>query len=250
MGYACYPMKTLRMSSLWNTGSAHKKCSGGSPKDYPTDLVGVDSGRDWAYNRFGSDLVVLRKYTKASHAIWCRTAKKVYIPCSKKPVYLYFMCEHQTISDMPAQGAMIREGAKMWREAACGNATGNHLHISFGYSSSVRSIGTGWTRNSKGAWVLRINGVKNIKIQDALYLDKEFTSVKDSRVKFKSKPNISANYKVKTNGSNLLIRDKDKKIIGRLANGTRIHVDDYGKDRCHIDSPSSGYVATKYITKL
>lgn len=180
--YATYPMKVMRQSAIWNTSSPHIKCSSGSPKDYPTDLVGADSGRDWCYAP--CDMVVLRKYTKASHAIWLRSVNKVHTPSGDK--YLYMMSEHQDNAEMGGVGHIYKKGTKMFREGKNGNATGYHLHVCFGIADTKKECGSGWTKNSKGAWVLCIPGVKNVKIEEALFWDSNFTTtIKDSRIGFK-----------------------------------------------------------------
>lgn len=165
MQKALFPMKSHRISAAYNQGRAHRRCSTGTPHDYPTDLVGKDTGRDWFYAP--CDMVVLRKYTKASHAIWLRSREIVDMPHGKG--YLYLMVEHQDNKEMPKVGHVFRQGAKCFREGRNGNATGNHLHVSCGYSKTKKNIGTGWRRNSKGAWVLRIPGVTPIKIHQAFY---------------------------------------------------------------------------------
>lgn len=46
-------------------------------------------------------------------------------------------------------------------------------------------MGTGWGKNSKKAWVMKIPNVTNVEINKALYLDKSFTpTIKDTRIKF------------------------------------------------------------------
>lgn len=186
--YAIYPMRVIRFSSLYNS-RGHIPCSKGKPNDYPTDLTGASpTDRMWMVNTLGSDLKVLRRYNKASHAMWLRTVDRVYIPCQKNPVYLYMMIEHQDLSEMKAVNAVYKQGDKIVREGSNGRATGPHLHVSFGYSTKpIDHIGTGWRCNSRGAYVLYIPGVKNVKINDALYIN-DTISIKDNRVKFKTAP--------------------------------------------------------------
>ena len=171
---ALWPMTNHRVSCKYNQGAAHIACSTGKPCDYPTDLVGKDSGRSWAVNRFGSKMIVLRRYTAASHAIWMRTLNKVFTPSGYG--YLYVMSEHQDNNEMKAVGKKYAIGEKMFREAANGNATGNHLHMSFAFSMNKKltskTMGSGWKKNSKKAWVLKLPNVTNIKIGEALFSKK------------------------------------------------------------------------------
>lgn len=60
----------------------------------------------------------------------------------------------------------------------------------------------------------------------------------------------NCNFIVKTNGSNLNVRNKDNKIIGKVANGTLLRVVETGNKKNKIDYPVKGYVATKYIIKI
>lgn len=177
---AYHPMANHRVSCEWNEG-LHRLCSStkANHRDYPTDLVGKDSGRDWAFAP--CDMIVLRKYTSASHAIWLRSKHKVYIPCKKDPVYLYMMCEHQDNSEMGAVGHVYKQGEKMFREGKNGNATGNHLHTSFSWSDKkhpvkkvngeriAKTFGSGWIKNNLGAWVLQVPSGHNIKIKEAVF---------------------------------------------------------------------------------
>lgn len=188
--YARFPMETVRFSSLYNS-SGHLDCSKGKPCDYPTDLTGNSaSDRMWMVNKFGSNLKVLRKYPYASHSLWLRTVDKVYIPCCKDPVYLYIMVEHHDNNEAKKVNGIYKPNEKIVREAANGRASGPHLHCSFGYSKqAIDKIGSGWKCNTRGAWVLYIPGVTNIRIEEALYLDKSFSkTIKDKRVPFLAVP--------------------------------------------------------------
>ena len=163
-----FPMQYHRITCAYNQGSAHKKCSTGTPHDYPTDLGGKDSGRDWMLAP--CDMIVLRRYTHASHAIWMRSKNKVQMPYGKG--YLWMMCEHQDNNEMKAVGHVYKQGEKMFREGhnSSGYVCGNHIHLSCGFSKSAVPLnGTGWTRNSKGAWVLSIPHVTPIHIGEAFY---------------------------------------------------------------------------------
>lgn len=117
-----------------------------------------------------------------------RSVDKVKMP-NGKTAYLYVMCEHQDNGEMASVGHIYKKGDKMFREGKNGNASGNHLHWSCGYSDKAhtsKTMGTGWGKNSKGAWVMKIPNVTNVEINKALYLDPNFTTkIKDTRLKFK-----------------------------------------------------------------
>lgn len=258
--YATYPMRVMRQSAIWNTSSPHIKCSSGSPKDYPTDLVGADSGRDWMYAP--CDMIVLRKYTKASHAIWLRSVDKVHTPSGDK--YLYMMSEHQDNAEMAAVGHVYAKGEKVFREGKNGNATGYHLHVSFGVSDkklTKNTMGSGWKKNSKGAWVLYIPGVTNVKIEQALYVNKDFTTtIKDTRINFITVPGQdpiktttvkTTKYVVVTEHNNLNVRKTARsngKIIGSVKKGATIEVSKIEGSWAYVPA-KKGYVSIKYIKK-
>lgn len=226
---ATFPMKTLRFSAIWNTSTAHKKSSGSgykstNYKDYPTDLAGADTGKDWFYAP--CDVVCLRVYGQASHCLWFRSAKKVHMPVGYG--YLYFMVEHMSVNGF-AKGKKYAKGTKMFREGKAGNASGNHLHISCGWAKDKNkvSFGSGWIKNNHGAWVLHIKGVTNIKINKAFYLDKDFTKVVDKRMAFKSEPEPfikGKTYKLKATMNVRAGAGTDHKKKGTCKKGTKIKV--------------------------
>lgn len=261
MQTAIFPMKTLRFSAIWNTSKAHKKCSGAgykktNYKDYPTDLVGSDTGRDWFYAP--CDLVCLRVYGKASHCLWFRSVDKVDTP--KGEGYLYFMVEHMSVSGF-YKGKKIIKGSRMFREGRAGNATGNHLHISCGFAESKKSVvfGTGWKKNNHGAWVLYIKGVTNIKINKAFYLDKSFTKVKDERMDFVTAPKPfkkGHTYVLKATMNVRKGAGTNYKIKGKLKKGKKItalsvkkvgsaYWIEYKKDRWFCAKGSNGTIYAK-----
>lgn len=61
------------------------------------------------------------------------------------------------------------------------------------------------------------------------------------------------NYKVKTNGSNLIVRakkDASSKALGKLANGTEVAVDRTEGNWHHITAPIEGYIYKTYTKKI
>ena len=185
-----FPMKIARFSSLWNSRGAHSKCSGSgykstNHKDYPTDLVGSDTGKDWFYAP--CDLICLKVYGKASHGLWFRSVDKVKMPVGEG--YFYMMAEHESVAGFKV-GRKYAKGTRLFLEGRAGNATGNHIHLSCGWAKDKDdvSFGSGWVQNNHGAWVLHIKGVTNIKIEKAMYIDPVFTDIKDKRIKFKTAP--------------------------------------------------------------
>lgn len=63
------------------------------------------------------------------------------------------MCEHESISGFKA-GKRFKKKDKLFKEDKFGNATGNHLHCSFGISDkkyTSKTMGSGWCENNKKA---------------------------------------------------------------------------------------------------
>lgn len=61
------------------------------------------------------------------------------------------------------------------------------------------------------------------------------------------------NYKVKTNGSNLIVRaeaSSDSKALGKLKNGTEVAVDKTEGNWHHITAPIEGYIYKTYTKKI
>ncbi|MDO4832415.1 MAG: SH3 domain-containing protein [Clostridia bacterium] len=185
--YAIFPMHNLKVSQNYKDSYSHAGHFNGTPRDYPIDISGKDTGREYFYAP--CDLKVWRVYgvyDKGTNTIFLRSTAKVNMPCGKSD-YLCIMCIHPNDDDLQLfkAGQVYKKGARMFREGADGNANGNHVHMSLGLGSFV---GTGWRINNKGAWVITTTGGA-IKPEDALYIDKSFTKVLGSAgITFKELP--------------------------------------------------------------
>lgn len=228
MQTAIFPMKVLRFSAIWKTSTPHKKCSGfgyktTNYKDYPTDLVGADTGKDWVYAP--CDLICTKVYNKASHGLWFRSTSKVKTPSGEK--WLYIMAEHMSTSGFKV-GKKYKQGAKLFTENMFGNATGNHIHWSMGISDKPYNGGF-WTKNNHGAWVLRISGVTNVKINEALYVDTSFTTIKDTRMTFKKVSDVTDNTEYKVGETYTLQEDMNIRI-GHSTSSAKVSASKWSKD--------------------
>lgn len=173
--YAIFPMQNLKISQSYKGSYSHAGNYSGTPRDFPVDMCGKDTGREYFYAP--CDLKVCRVYgvgNKGTNTIFLQSTAKVDMPCGKSD-YLCIMCIHPNDDDLRSfkAGQTYKKGTKMFREGTDGNATGNHIHMSLGLGSFV---GTGWVKNNKGAWVIRTTG-GSIQPEQALYLDKFFTKV-------------------------------------------------------------------------
>ena len=116
-----------------------------------------------------------------------------------------------------AVGAKVKAGQKIALSNNSGTSTGPHLHFEL-------HLGKKWNR-----------------IDAKPYIDNLGTDPKEMY-----------NYVVKTNGSNLIVREKPdakSKALGKLANGTNVHSDKTSGSWLHIDKPKKGYIYKTYTKK-
>lgn len=199
MNYLTYPCTIMRITQRYDGKTSHLRHMTGSPKDYSLDEGCTDGGRDWIYCPC-DELKVIRitgtKNNKKTNSIWLTSTSKVNLANGKSDIVtLQFV--HPNDDDLLKikEGQRFKRGEKICREGNDG-ASGNHLHLAVGLGFVV---GTGWTQNSNGAWVLTTTGGA-IKPEDAFYIDPKFTKIVNSAgIKFKTLPKdkyTTGNYKV------------------------------------------------------
>lgn len=225
--YLTYPCKVMRITQSYDGETSHKPHMTGTPKDYSLDEGCTDGGRDWIYCSCDKLKVVRITGTKDSHhtnAIWLTSTEDVDLANGKKAIVtLQFV--HPNDDDLlkVKVGHIFKRGDKICREGNDG-ATANHLHVAVGLG---KMVGTGWTTNSKGAWVLTTTGGA-IKPEDAFYVDPDFTKiVKDKGLKFKLLPTnpTVGKYKVACNVLNVMEGTKERDhIVDVLTKGTVFEV--------------------------
>lgn len=116
-----------------------------------------------------------------------------------------------------AVGAKVSAGQKIALSNNSGTSTGPHLHFEL-------HLGKKWARIDAKPYI------------DNLGVD----------------PQKMYNYVVKTNGSNLIVREKPdagSKALGKLANGTPVHSVKTEGAWLHIDKPKKGYIYKNYTKK-
>lgn len=244
MQTAIFPMKVLRFSSI--TSGAHAKCRNGKPSDKPVDLVGADTGKDWFYAF--ADLICLRVYGKASHGLWFRTVDKVNTPSGAK--YVYFLAEHMSVSGFKV-GKVYKKGTKLFVENRFGNASGNHLHVTFAISDNKVALGSGWRKNNKNAWILYIPGTTNVEINKALFLDPNFTTkVMDYRLSFAKVNNDVKNEVEYEVGKTYTLLDDMNVRIGHNTSSPRVPVSKMTANaRDHVNEKGELKKGTKVTVK-
>ncbi len=180
MNYLVYPCKKMKLTQNHTDGN-HRAHSAGISADYPVDECCGDTGRGWFYCPC-DEMKVVKKYTAGVNTVWLESTSPVVMPVGS--AYVTVMVEHLNDDDMEklAVGQTFRRGEKMFREGKDG-ATGNHFHMAVG---TGHKNGGGWSKNSKGAWVLTVTG-RPLTADEAFYLeDTEVINAKG--YSFKTKP--------------------------------------------------------------
>ncbi len=181
--YLTYPFKIMRITQNYFGITSHKPHTTGNIKDFPIDEAGKDAGRDAVYAR--CKMKIVRIYTKGTNTIWLESTEKVKL-ANGKTDYVSWMLIHLNDSDIKRLkvGQTFKKGDIICYEGMDG-ATGNHIHIAVGMG---KITGNGWAQNSNGKWVLTTTK-GTIKPEDAFYIDKSFTTIKEAKgLKFKELP--------------------------------------------------------------
>ena len=186
--YLIYPMKVMKISQGYSGNYSHAPHSAGTPKDYPWDEAGADSGREYCYCPCDKMKIVKIYGVGASgtNTIWLESTSKVDFADGTND-YVTILITHPNDDDLKKlkKGQTFTRGQQICREGTDGRATGNHFHFAVGKG---KMTGTGWTYNTKRAWVISTtNG--SCKPEAAFYIDKNFTKVINNQgLKFKTVP--------------------------------------------------------------
>lgn len=197
--YLTYPCKVMRITQNYNGKTSHYPHTVGSPKDYPVDEGGKDTGRDGLYCDC-DEMKIVRLYgagNGGTNTIWVESTSKVHFADGTRD-YACGMAIHPNDSDFKSLyvGKKFKRGDLICKEGSDG-ATANHLHISFGKG---KIKGNGWKKNSKGKYVLDCTGGA-YKPEALFYIDPAFTTVMSKGgINFKNLPKeyIVGTYKVNT----------------------------------------------------
>lgn len=177
--YLIYPVKTMNITQNYLGRTSHLPHTTGSPKGYPIDEAGEDTGRDYMY--CPCDEMMVRKIYgvggSGTNTIWLQSTDKVHFADGTSD-YFTLMVTHPNDDDLRKlrQGQIFKRRDRICREGTDGNATGNHFHFSGGKG---KIKGNGWTRNTNGKWILAVTGETD-KPENLFYLDTDFTKVKNS----------------------------------------------------------------------
>lgn len=256
--YLIYPFKTMNISQGYDESYTHKRHNTGTPKDYPFDEAGADSGRDYFY--CPCDEVVIKHIygvgTSGTNTVWIESTSKVIMPYGED--YVTILITHSNDSDLEQfkTGQKFKRGEAMFREGTDGQATGNHLHVSIGTGSFT---GSGWVENSNDAWVLKTTGT-TLKPEQAFYIDKSFTTIKNSKnLEFKLLPveievdatNINKTYEVTGTGATLNVRSgpgTEYSIIGSYEDGDIVNATKLSGNWVYADN--KGWCSIDYLKEI
>lgn len=172
--FLTFPMEVLTITQSYTGKTSHLPHTTGTPKDFPIDAGGKDSGRDWIICN-ADKLVVSKVYgvgTNGTNTVWLTSTEPVVFADGTED-YAVQMFIHPNDDDLKKlkPGMTFRRGEPMFREGKDG-ATANHIHIAVGKG---RIHNTGWRQNTNGKWVLdTTNGT--IKPEKAYFIDDTITT--------------------------------------------------------------------------
>ena len=205
--YAKFPMHYLKVSQTYN-GSGHKPhWYGATPKDFPIDLAGEDTGRDYLFSPTTMKVTNVQGIgnSKVSNKVFLVSTKKVHTPIGKHQIFMTAV--HFEDSDVKKfgikKGKVFKEGEPICFEGK-ETATANHLHFTCGIGSVSKSV-----ENSRGKWVTKGDCRKP---EEIFYIDKNFTKVlKSGNLNWEYLPSLkpSVSYYKKYTGKSLSIVDEN-----------------------------------------
>ncbi len=181
--YAIYPCTDMKINEN-AFDEIHQDYSDPSAnfRDFPIDEVCTGYGNSYMYCPCDA-MEVVKIYgvgnEDKTNTIWLRSTTPVVMPSGTD--YLVMMVMHPEDDQLSSiqEGHIFTRGEPMFCEGSDGGkSTGPHFHISVGKGNKVNGYNW-WRQNSNGAWVLYTTG-GTIEIQDAFYLDPDFTTVRNS----------------------------------------------------------------------
>ena len=199
--YLIYPMKVMKISQGYSGNYSHAPHSAGTPKDYPWDEAGADSGREYCYCPCDK-MKIVKIYgvgAAGTNTIWLESTSKVDFADGTND-YVTILITHPNDDDLKRlkKGQTFTRGQQICREGTDGRATGNHFHFAAGKG---KMTGSGWTQNSKSAWVLTYTD-GSYKPEQLFYIDKNFTKIVSSKgLTFKDLPKAEPTKKGYTTGN-------------------------------------------------
>lgn len=220
--YVTYPMMNMRITQLPTGTTSHKPHTTGTPKDYPIDEGGKDTGREAVYCPC-DEIIIKRIYGvggPGTNTIFFESTSVCDFADGTQG-YLCGLITHSNDSDLRKhyEGKKLKRGEIICYEGTDGGV-GMHAHISLGKG---KLLGNGWKQNNKKKWVLTASG-GTYKVEQLCYLDPTFTKVINAKgLKFKTVPS-KAEYLPKYEGKSASLVDalKSLKLDSSFANRKKI----------------------------
>lgn len=208
--YVTYPFKNMRITQTPTGSTSHKPHTTGSPKDYPIDEGGKNTGREAVYCPC-DEIIIRRVYgvgTSGTNTVFFESTTVCDFADGTRG-YLCGLITHSNDSDLKdlKVGQKFKRGEIICYEGTDGGV-GMHAHMSFGKG---RLKGNGWAKNTKSKWVLTaVSGT--FKPEQICFVDKSFTKVINAKgLKFKELP-TAVEYLPKYTGKSLSLVDALKAV--------------------------------------
>lgn len=243
--YLTYPFKTMRITQSYDGTTSHKPHTTGSPKDFPIDEGGKDSGRD-AYLCPCDEVKVVRVYGVGNggiNTLWIESTSKVVFADGTE----YIFCSqitHSNDSDFKniKVGKKFKRGEVICHEGTDG-ASRNHIHHSVGKGHITNN---GWKKNSNGKYVLTCTG-GTVKPENAFFLADDTVVKSDKGLKFKKIPKTTV-YEVTADVLN--IRSGAGVSCGKVGSykkGTQVEI---VETKAGWGKTDKGWVSLDYCKKI
>lgn len=241
--YLTYPCKVMRITQNYNGKTSHYPHTVGSPKDYPIDEGGKDTGKDAIYCPCDK-MKVKRVYgvgTGGTNTIWLESTEKVHFADGTRDFFTVLITHP---NDVDLKYIKVGQVFSRWQaitQEGSDGATANHLHISGGKG---KFKGNGWKKNSKGKYVLDCTGGA-YKPEQIFYINPAFTTVMSKGgINFK---NLPEEYTVGTYKVNTAVLNVRKGAgtnfakAGTLVKGKKIKI-------IEVDGIWGRYAANKWVS--
>ena len=187
---AIFPMHYMNISQSYTEGNhiPHWQEASKGKADYPIDICGMDSGKDYFYAPCDCKITKLsvkntKKWTNMAILV---STHKVRTP-KYKDTQIFFKIVHFPYDNVKKfnlyEGRVFKKGDVICTEGKDDFSTGNHIHLSQGIGYANKSIYNKpiWKKNRK----LVANG-DNKYPQSIFYLDTSFTKkvIRDAGIKW------------------------------------------------------------------
>ena len=172
--YMIFPMETMNVTQTYLGKTSHYPHTTGTPKDYPIDIAGADSGRSAVFCPCDEMKITAIKGVgnpNITNTMWLVSTSPVITPTFTDIAFMTLT--HQNDDDIGRfkVGDVFRRGDIIGYEGTDG-ATANHIHLVCGRGSS-----NNWTESTTGKWVITGD---TLPPENVFYVDRNFTKVKNS----------------------------------------------------------------------